>query len=100
MKGNRRAFLAGASSLGVALAQQETPHGAAAPAAAATQAAFHVFAAALSPLSAERVKRVHMTTEEVPVCIQPGTVVAGWTFDGTSPALFSACGKAIRSSSH
>jgi nitrite reductase (NO-forming) len=85
MKGNRRAFLAGASSLGVALAQQETSHQAGAPGPAPTQVGFHAFDPALPPVSAETVKRVHMTTQEVPVCIQPGTVVAGWTFDGDIP---------------
>jgi len=75
MKPNRRTFLA-TSSAGLALAQQPAP-----PA----LPPFHTFDAALPALSPGRVKSIHITSQEVPVCIKPGLVVAGWTFDGDIP---------------
>jgi nitrite reductase (NO-forming) len=84
MKPDRRAFLAGASSAGLALAQQQPGrNGHGVPAAA--KAAFHSFDPALPARSSDTVKRIHMTSQEVPVSIRPNTVVAGWTFDGDIP---------------
>lgn len=76
MKPNRRSFLAVASTAALALPQEPAP---------AVGPQFHIFDAALPPLSTGRVKNIHMTSQEVPVCIKPGTVVAGWTFDGDIP---------------
>ncbi|HJY08381.1 MAG TPA: multicopper oxidase domain-containing protein [Bryobacteraceae bacterium] len=83
MKPNRRTFLAGASSAGLALAQQRESHDHPTPVAA--NVTFHPFDPALPPLSPNPVKRIHMTSQETPVCIKPGTIMAGWTFDGDIP---------------
>jgi nitrite reductase (NO-forming) len=83
MKPNRRTFLAGASSAGLALAQQRESHDHPTPVAA--NVTFHPFDPALPPLSPNPVKRIHMTSQETSVCIKPGTIMAGWTFDGDIP---------------
>lgn len=72
MQSNRRTFLAATSAAGLAPAQ-------------VTGKPFHTFEAALPPLTPGHVKHIHMASQEVPVCIKPGLVVAGWTFDGDIP---------------
>lgn len=83
---NRRTFLAAASSAGVALAQE---HEHALPVRDASPAKngmdFHRYDPALPPLTPGTVKRIHMSAQEVPVSIRPGTVVRAWTFDGEVP---------------
>ncbi|MDQ2842498.1 MAG: hypothetical protein M3Y72_15920 [Acidobacteriota bacterium] len=59
-------------------------------------ATFHRYDPALSPLSSSKITRIHMTSEEVPVCIRPGTVILGWTFDGDIPDLSCMYGKATQ----
>jgi len=84
MKPDRRTFLASASSVGLALAQQQPgTNGHGVP--VTVSATYHSFDPALPPLSSDTVKRVHMTSQEVPVSIRPNTVVSGWTFDGDIP---------------
>ncbi len=85
MNPNRRTFLASAASASVVLGSPEIPRNDGAQGSPETNAPFHVFDAALPPLPSGNVKRINMTTQEVPVCIRPGTVVAGWTFDGDIP---------------
>ena len=69
---SRRMFLGAASALGIAAAD-------------APEVPFHSFDPVLQPLSSNRVHRIHMTAQEVPVCIKPGLVVSAWTFDGDVP---------------
>ena len=85
MKPNRRAFLAGVSSASVALAQQPMAHPVPDSAPSAAHTPFHRYDPVLPPLSAGNTMRIHMTSKEVPLCIKPGLVVQGWTFDGDIP---------------
>jgi nitrite reductase (NO-forming) len=86
MKPNRRTFLAGTSSVGVALAEQHitstAPSGATGDLATVP---FRRYDPVLPPRSSSNVTRIHMKAQEVPLCIRPGTVVAAWTFDGDVP---------------
>lgn len=85
MDATRRTFLAGISSAGVALAQHDMTNSTRDGAPAAANTAFRWYDPALPALSAGNVTRIHMTSKEVPVCIKPGVVVEGWTFDGDIP---------------
>ena len=85
MKSNRRAFLTAVSSASVALAQQHTAHSGPESAPDAASTPFHTYNPALPPPPTSNTIRIHMTSKEVPVCIKPGVVVQGWTFDGDIP---------------
>ncbi len=85
MTPNRRAFLSVAPSIGIAIAQEHKSHTDQDQEPAAANTPFHPFDPALPPLSRGTVRRIQMTSQEVPVCIKPGTVVSGWTFDGDIP---------------
>jgi nitrite reductase (NO-forming) len=86
MKPNRRTFLAGTSSLSIALGREQAMPSAASSSAAANGAnvPFHRYDPVLPPPSSNTT-RLHMTAKDVPVCIRPGTIVPAWTFDGDVP---------------
>jgi nitrite reductase (NO-forming) len=85
MKLNRRAFLGSISLASVALAQDHPMEPEHHTAPAVTNVGFHPFDPVLPPPSPGKMTRIHMTSKEVPVCIKPGLVVSGWTFDGDIP---------------
>lgn len=53
--------------------------------AAGTDVAFHRWDPVLPPVAAERTTRLHWRAQEVPIRINAGSVVAGWTFEGDIP---------------
>jgi len=83
MRLNRRTFIAGASSIGVSLAQERTQVPPAKSGAANTE--FRRYDPSLPPRSSSNIIRVHMKAQDAPVCIRPGTVVSAWTFNGDVP---------------
>jgi nitrite reductase (NO-forming) len=85
MKLNRRAFLGSIPLASVALAHDHVMTPAPHRAVAATDIGFHSFNPVLPPLSPDTTTCIHMAAREVPVCIKPGLVVSGWTFDGDIP---------------
>lgn len=85
MKPSRRTFLTGASSVGAVLAQQQMAHSIQDSASRAANTPFHSYDPVLPPPFAGKTTRIHMTSKEMPVCIKPGVVVQGWTFDGDIP---------------
>jgi nitrite reductase (NO-forming) len=85
LRTNRRTFLTAASSAGIALAQEHEHTPAQDAGSAKNEIAFHRYDPALPPLTPGTVKRIHITAQEAPVCIRPGTVVKAWTFDGDVP---------------
>ena len=85
MKPNRRAFLTGVSSASVVFAQQQMTHSIPSNVPDAANTPFHSYDPVLPPPSASNTTRIHMTSREALVCIKPGAVVQGWTFDGDIP---------------
>ena len=52
---------------------------------AQSAAPFNVFDATLPPLATERTLQLHWRAQEVPLHIDPSTVVGAWTFEGDIP---------------